>query len=410
MNPRDDDWQSVRQSALYAAAHGMMEFDTSDLATQGAQAGTRGRQRQSDPTPDLAWQYRTQDGKAAQRLWLHAAATLLMTFNADRLMQALQPDFFRRMTDSCPDGTRLDKFIAAELAGTSGLPNSITNLIAQSWYDAARHARQWHADDVGIEQANRFVAQHLLMLVAHRAEAQASTVPNRLSAQWLNDLQRVAEDNMALHSFAENPTAWLMRQEQRSHLRPVDTGALAIALGCELGLPPGACEAIATGWAEVIQRLSRSERYPMPDARWRAAATALSPVIVDAIVTNDVIFLSRKLRDLAERWCVQQTGPLPGRITVPVIGPVLAHAIAPGRTLVRNVNEASVAASAADGDALMVMTNTAPSSPAGNLTSPDGGGNTPPSPAMRVPPPRPPADRKRSAEPDTEPRKQARHQ
>ncbi len=344
--PPGADWQGTRQSALYAAALYLAQGAPAAVA---ANANPPIGQRPAELTPDLEWQYRTDDGIEAQRSWLQAAASALVQQNAAILRRSLTLDFYLQMADNCPGNTRLDKYISDQLKATSGLPDSVIQLIARLWTTSSSNAQQW-TDALNADQREHFIAHQMLALVVHGIETLAPP-PNALSARWMTDLQQIAEERMPLRTFASNPVAWLMRHEQRHDLRPVNVDALSGALGYELGLSPEACDAIAKGWSTTIALLADDKRMLRPDTLWRLAAIGLSPVIANALVTNDVLVLPRKVRELAEQWCVQQTGPLPGRAAVPAAVP-----------------------------------------------------------ASQAPPPRPPVGRKRPAEPDTEPRKEARHQ
>ncbi len=395
--PPGADWQSTRQSALYAAALYLAQGEPAAVA---ANANPPIGQRPAELPPDLEWQYRTDDGIETQRTWLQAAASALVQQNAAILRQALTLDFYRQMGASCPGNTRLDKYINDQLKATCGLPDSIIHLIARLWNTSTSNAQQW-TDALNADQRDHFIAHQMLALVVHGIETLAPP-PNALSARWMTDLQQIAEERMPLRTFASNPVAWLMRHEQRHDLRPVNVEVLSGALGCELGLPPEACDAIARGWSTAIALLAGEKRMLRPDALWRLAAIGLSPVIANALVTNDVLVLPRKVRELAEQWCVQQTGPLPGRAAVPAAVPVT------------ELMEAHGGNAAPDGQSTPeAIPDAPPLSPAANPTSPE---DMPAHSwasaelASQAPPPRPPVGRKRPAEPDTEPRKEARHQ
>ncbi len=403
--PPGADWQGTRQSALYAAE---LYVAQGEPAAMAANANPPAFQRQDDIPPDLDWQYRTDDGIAAQRTWLKAAASALVQQNKASLQQALTLDFFRQMANNCPDNTRLDNFIKAHLTATTGLPDAVIQLLASSWLNAPEAARQLPDDALRGDQEERFIVQPMLARLAHGAEMHMPQNRNALSIRWMADLKRIAEERMSLRAFANNPLTWLMRHENRHNLRPVDVDALSTALGIELGLPPDACDTIARGWAVVIATLSGDRRVVQPDGLWRLAAIGLSPVIANAIVTNDSLVVPHTMRELAEQWCEQQTGPLLGRARVRPPAP--APAALP---MVELAQERDAQAAIDEPATPEAMPHAPPLSPAANPTSPE---DMPAHSwasaelASQAPPPRPPVGRKRPAEPDTEPRKEARHQ
>ncbi len=396
--PPGADWHGTRQSALYAAS---LYIAQGEPAAAAVAANPAVQHRPTDLTPDLEWQYRTDDGIAAQRTWLKAAASALVEQNMASLRQALTLNFFRQMANNCPDNTSLDAFIKAHLTATTGLPDSVIQLLASSWLNSTEAAMRLPDDGLTVEQEGNFIVQPMLARLAHAVEMQLPQVQSAQSARWMSDLKGIAEERMNLRTFANNPLAWLMRHEQRHDLRAVDVDALSAALGIELGLPSDACDAIARGWAVVIATLARERRPLMPDARWRLAATGLSPVIANAIGINDNLVLPQLVRQLAERWCAQQNGPLRGgaraRAAAPVVGQVEERAAHP----------------AADEPATPELVMPAPPSPVANPTSPEDMPThswTPAPLAGQDPPPRPQVGRKRPADADTGPRKEARHQ
>jgi ankyrin repeat protein len=393
--PPDVDWQSTRQRALYAATL----FDTERILTGTAAPSTSATYlRQADMPLDLEWQCRTDENIAIQRTWLQSASARLIQQHLHQLGTAMSMDFFRQMTDNCPAHTRLNAYIAACLTDSSGLPSTVIDLLATAWYDAARNARRWDDGDLSLEQAGLFVVQHMRMMVAHGVEQSSARIANGPTAHWMQTMQQLASAHLALHGFAKDPLAWLMCHEQRHSLRPVNAKALYRVLGYELGLLPGTCAAIAQGWEEVIDQLAGDVRFMAPDAIWRAAATALSPVIAAAIVTDQSIPLPSALRNLTEHWCVQRTSTLPGRVSVPVIEGLETHR-------------------PPSGDRLIFTPAPPPPSPIKHLTSPSDlpEGSplralpSPPQSPPQVPPPRPQTDRKRPGDPDNAPRKEARH-
>lgn len=381
--PPGDDWRGTAQAALYGAT---LYFADDRNARFTPQFGPQRAIPPAQRTPDEHWTIRTDELLARQPAWLRQAALQLQQFNINQIKLALTLPFFRRMTDSCPDDTQLAAHISDQLSITSALPTPLTRLIGQAWQDAARHARDWGDERLDLEQAEAFILPHLAMLVARRVELAVPRLSDQSTVVWMGRLQFAAMHDMAVQNFASHPVDWLMRFEQRHHLRAVDEKAIATALICELGLPPATSDQLAHAWADVIQQLATGVRGSSPPAWWRDAARAYSHSVASALVIDERIELPRVIRDAAEAWCVQQTGPLPGRVLIPVLTSAPA-------TTTPDVPPASPIAS-----------------PRMNLTSPQGGQAASLSPIPQEPPPRPPADRKRAAEPDEDTRKKARHQ
>jgi len=331
--------------------------------------------------------------------------------NTASLRQALSLNFFRQMASQCPDNTRLDAFIKTHLTATTGLPDVVIELIASSWLNSPDAARQLPEGALSAEQEENFIVQPMLARLTHGIERKLPQVQNAQSALWMVDLKRISEERMTVRIFANNPLAWLMRNEQRHDLRPVDIDALSATLAMELGLPSEACDIIAKGWAVVVATLAQDRRVVSPDALWRLAAVGLSPVIANAIVINDNLVLPQMVRQLAELWCVQQSGPVQGRsrMRAPAGAPAAGPVVEP---VLEQVAERAVL-QAAGGPATPEATPDVPPSPAANPTSPEDMPThswTPARVAQQDPPPRPQVGRKRPADADTGPRKEARNQ
>ncbi len=406
--PPGADWSGTRQSALYAAGLYLAQDEPAAMAVD---ANPALQQRPLEPTPDLEWQYRTDTGIAAQRSWLKASASALVEQNTASLRQALSLNFFRQMANQCPDNTRLDAFIKTHLTATTGLPDVVIELIASSWLNSPEAARQLREGVLSAEQEENFIVQPMLARLTHGIEKKLPQVQNAQSALWMVDLKRISEERMTVRIFANNPLAWLMRNEQRHDLRPVDIDALSATLAMELGLPSEACDIIAKGWAVVVATLAQDRRVVSPDALWRLAAVGLSPVIANAIVINDNLVLPQMVRQLAELWCVQQSGPLQGRsrMRAPAGAPAAGPVIEP---VVEQAAERA-APPAAGGPTTPEAPPDVPPSPATNPTTPEEMPThswTPARVAQQDPPPRPQVGRKRPADTETGPRKEARHQ
>ncbi len=312
-DPAGTDWSGRRPSALHAAWQYLTMLNQQQRPDAVPATDTRGASVLAAPSQD-----RTNAALTAQRLWLQEAATLLVATSQDAMRQLLTLPFFRQMTDHCPDHVRLDRHIASQLSEVSSLPNSIIDLIAQAWYDAARDATGWYGDQIDLALSDGLVLQRALLGVARRADSSVAEARHPATAAWLADLRKSADDRLVLRAFASDPLRWLMKQEQRHNLRPVDKETLATRLCCELGLPPETSDMITDAWADIIQQLAIGLHGHTPQHWWRAAAKALSPTIANALVVGTSDWLPASVSTTAEIWCVQQTGPLPGHVSVPV--------------------------------------------------------------------------------------------
>lgn len=312
-DPAGTDWSGMRQSALHAAWHYLTMINQQQRPDAVPATDTRGASVLAAPSQD-----RTNAALTAQRLWLQEAATLLVATSQDAMRQLLALPFFRQMTDHCPDHVRLDRHIVSQLSEVSSLPNSIIGLVAQVWYDAARDAAGWYGDQIDLALSCGLALQRALLSVTRRTESSIAEARYPATAAWVADLGNSANEKLALRGFASDPVRWLMKQEQRHNLRPVDKETLAIALTCALGLPPETSEVIADAWEDIIRQLAIGLHGHTPQDWWRAAAKALSPTIANALVVGTSDWLPASVRTTAEIWCVQQTGPLPGHVSVPV--------------------------------------------------------------------------------------------
>jgi ankyrin repeat protein len=258
------------------------------------------------------------NGLKVQTEWLREAATLLVTTSEDATRQLLMLPFFRQMANDCPDDVRLDRYIQSQLSDVSSLPDSFIHLISEAWFAAARDAVQWHGDRIDLTQSENLTWQRALMIVAYRTDSAIAAAQHPAIAAWTAGLHALATARLTLAEFAEDPVRWLMRKEQRHNLRPVDPANLTITLCCELGLPPDTSGQLADAWTDVIAKLATGDYGHLPSAWWRAAAQMLSPTIASMFVSPTLVPLPGAVRTAAEIWCVQQTGPLPGRVSVPI--------------------------------------------------------------------------------------------
>lgn len=394
--PPDHDWQSVPQRALYAAAlqlsvkegdriQAELPFGTGTPTGSGLAAPPSASSALpvDEACPGLKWRERTERGIAAQRSWLRRAAAHLVDANKVQLIRALTLDFFREMTDHCPDDVRLDDYIIEQLRSASGLPVSLISLLGKAWLHAARDARIWGGDAYSLEETEHFVEQRMLARAASDAELKHALVPNAMSATWLADLKQCALDKLALLRFARNPVEWLMRQEQRHDFRAVDTQAIKRALFCELGLPPAAGEAIAGAWEDAIRLLATINHGHQPQSWWRNAARMLSPIIAIILASDESRPLPRAVHDLTESWYAQTTDTALGTLSGAADAPAVRSALSD--------------------------TSDAGTPPTPNLTSPSAAPPPPSSPPLQAPP-RPQAGSRRHADDEELPRKKPRHQ
>ncbi len=315
-DPAGTDWSGRQQSALHAAWHYLAMLNQQQKPV--AVLPTDPRDASVLAIPE---RHQASAALTTQRVWLQEAATLLVATSEDASRQLLTLAFFRRMTDDCPDHVRFDRHIVSQLSEFSSLPNSIIDLIAQAWYDAARDATGWYGDQIDLALSDGLVLQRALLGVARRTDSTVAAAGHPATAAWVADLGNSANERLALRGFANDPVRWLMKQEQRHNLRPVDKETLATSLCCELGLPPETSDMIAEAWEDIIQQLAIGLHGHTPQHWWRAAAKALSPTIANALVVGTSDWLPASVRTTAEIWCVQQTGPLPGHVSVPVPTP-----------------------------------------------------------------------------------------
>ncbi len=345
VTPAGTDWHWMNQWALHAAGIFLsLAGDATPLATSEASPAASSvapsistsaaptappAASPADAQPahaDALWQQRTTRGRDEQAAWLRQAATQWVESNKAALQQALTLPFFMTLKNSCPEDARLEADIKAHLLENTGLPTNLINGLASTWMSSASEARHLLGDEAPAEQAMQFVWQRMLLHTARWVELALPAVGDTVSASWMRELQQMATGALALKDFANQPVHWLMLHEQRLNLRPVAAPELAGALCVQLGLPPDTAIAIAEAWAGVIAQLADGSLICSPAEKWRTAARAFSPALGRVLVEDTALVLPRSVRDGAERWCVQQNGPLPGRVSIPVLMSAQAEA------------------------------------------------------------------------------------
>ncbi len=310
--PWENEWQPTAPSALRAA---WLYLERLHQSPEPVAVATNRASRSQDP--GRQWQSTTETARADQSAWLKQAASFLVSSNQKAMQYTLALDFFQQMTASCSDDTRLDTHIFTKLKESTCLPEPMIRLIARAWYEAARDASEWLGADGSLAKAEQLALQRALLKITTGADLILAENQNPATKAWVTGLQQAAIAGLALRDFCADPVRWLMRKEQRNQLRPVDTDELTGALCSELGLPPDTSDGIAIAWGDIIRQLATGVRGEGPHDWWRVAAKLLSQQLADMLVLNAAIALPKAMRARFEHWCVQQTGPLRGRVSEP---------------------------------------------------------------------------------------------
>lgn len=213
---------------------------------------------------DLVWIEHTENCRQSQQRFLLAQSQSLVDECMVMLKRSMSVEFFIDCLDECPAQVSRMDFIKDRLANDMGLPNTVSQLIANAWTEAGSRIAAWDIAPGDESAQDRFVERYAHNWLREALDDFRTDGDPALAACLTTMTQTLDKAPAPLAAFCSDPVAWLRKFENRNHLRAVDRPWLDDALVMQLGLPPSTCRGIASSWQEAVEAARASREWQAP--------------------------------------------------------------------------------------------------------------------------------------------------
>jgi ankyrin repeat protein len=259
--------------------------------------------------PDMAWKEKTERARYEQSQQLRIAVNTVIERAVTRLRSTVDLDFFLNYRkEAASDMDMLWRIMDSDLIDDTGASTNLVQIIRDAWIQAAQWRTNWDVAPASEEDAD-----HFLLHISHnllRLQLEDFHSELEIDKHYADVLKKsLSEISIPLKHFCADPVTWLRTLEHRSHLRPVDSAALAIKLQIELGLPMHTARSIADAWHLAIEATRNGRTWRTTAQLHQELEKSLAGTIGEVMSSEqaqDVV--PKSDRELITAWCATKRG------------------------------------------------------------------------------------------------------